>query len=269
MRNLYNDAITAVYHHGSKITLNATWHDKNIVCPNSKIYYVLSGEICVETDNSSYIARRGDAILIPAGVKHSYHLTDIGEAEKYWFHFDLRAGQYNYFESIDFPYLKNIGYNKSICELFETVINCPSDTPSGRLAVSSSLMSIIGIFLDGSKYIKNDSVENDETDTVIDFIKKNYNEKFTLKQLADMAKLSPNHFAKKFKERIGHPPIKYINALKLERAKFLLEYTAKPINKVMEEVGFLDAAHFSKLFKLETGYSPSKFRRALVSKTFF
>ena len=81
-----------------------------------------------------------------------------------------------------------------------------------------------------------------------------------------MANLTPNYFTKKFKEKTGHTPLKYVNILRLERAKFLLEHTERPISEVMEEVGFLDAAHFSKLFKLGTGYTPTKFRKALSNR---
>lgn len=266
MQEIHNDTLTVTYHHGSYITLTSDWHDKNIICPNSKIYYVTEGEICVETGNRKYTARPGDAILIPAGIKHTYYLGEVAFAKKYWFHFDLRCAQTNYFDLVDFEYIKHIGLSKELKELFSTVVSSTGNKPSDRITVASAVASIISIYLEGADYAKASSEENDETDKVITFIKKNYFEKFTLPDLADMAKLSPNHFAKKFKEKVGHPPLKYINILRLERAKFLLEHTEKPINTVMEEVGFWDSAHFSKLFKAETGYSPSKFRKALMSR---
>ena len=266
MQEIHNDSLTVTYHHGSYIKLTPDWHDKNIICPNSKIYYVTKGEVCVEVGKTKYTARPGDAILIPAGVKHTYHLGDLPYAEKFWFHFDLRCAQTNYFETVDFSYLKHIGITPKLKELFSTVVDSGGNKPSERLSISSAIASIVSIFLDGCNYSRNTPEENDETDKVITFIKKNYYENFTLPSLAEMAKLSQNHFAKKFKEKVGHPPLKYINILRLERAKFLLEHTEKPINTVMEEVGFWDSAHFSKLFKTETGYSPSKFRKALASR---
>ena len=56
------------------------------------------------------------------------------------------------------------------------------------------------------------------------------------------------------------------NILRIEKAKFLLEYSDDPINKIMEIVGFDDFAHFTKLFKKETGYSPTKYRNALKKR---
>ncbi|MBE6645576.1 MAG: helix-turn-helix domain-containing protein [Ruminococcaceae bacterium] len=266
MQDFYNESLTVLYHHGSRIALNSAWRDKNVICPNSKIYYVLDGEICVELKNRSIIARRGDIVLIPAGTKHSYHLTELSYAEKYWFHFDFRCGQKNYFDSVDFPYIRNIGVTKRITDLFDTVVYTKNNTPSNRINISLSLMSIVSVCLEGCGYTDTPPRENDETDKVITYIKKNYNEKITLEELSKMAKLSPNYFIKRFKEKLGYSPIKYINILRIERAKFLLEHTEKPINEIMEDVGFWDSAHFSKLFKSETGYSPTKFRRALASR---
>ena len=255
---------TVTYHHGSYIRLTPDWKNKNVICPNSKIYYVTKGEVCVEVDDRIYTAHVGDAILIPAGIKHSYYLGEDMNAEKFWFHFDIRCAQTNYFDTVNFPYLKHIGSSDNLKELFSAVVEPRSNKPSDKIAVISAITSIVSIFLDGSDYSDNTESKNDETDKVITFIKKNYYEKFTLPYLSEMAKLSPNHFERKFKEKVGYPPLKYINVLRLERAKFLLEHTKKPINTIMEEVGFWDAAHFSKLFKLETGYAPSQFRKALA-----
>jgi len=263
--SFFNEPISATYQHGSRIILNTDWHDKNIICPNSKIYYVIDGELCVEAESKKLVARAGDAILIPAGVKHSYYLTELGFAEKYWFHFDLRTSQNNFFDTIGIPRLKHLGINSEIYELFERILAIDTDKPRDRLAGSAALFTLISLYIGDCRYKESTAVEVDETDRVISYIKKNYFEGFTLERLASMANLSQNYLVKKFKERVGLPPLKYINTLRVERAKFLLEHSKKSVNSIMEEVGFWDSAHFSKLFKSETGFSPSKFRKALTS----
>lgn len=266
MKSLYSEEISAIYHHGSKIALTRDWHDKNVVCPNSKIYYVLDGEVCVETERERYVAKKGDAILIPAGIKHSYHLTELGYAEKYWFHFDLKIGQISYFDTLSFDYVKHLGIDESVINLFKSVVSAKDGTPARRITRLSSIYSIMAICLEDASFLESRANVIDETDAVIDYIRENYREKFTLDALAAKAKLSPNYFAKKFKERLGQPPLKYVNNLKIERAKFLLEHTDNAIGEIMDEVGFLDSAHFSKIFKLTTGYSPTKFRHVLTSR---
>ncbi len=265
MNNLFSESATAIYHYGGKAILTPSWHDKNVICPNSKIYYVTDGEICVETEKKLLIAKSGDAILIPAGVKHSYRLTDENYAEKFWFHFDLRLGVNNFFDNLDFPYLTRLGVNDYIISLFNVAVTkAKSLAPNDQLATAGAVCSVIAYYMDNCPFVQTTTANNDEIDEIISFIKKNYCEKFTLEELAFKANLSPNYFIRKFKERTGQPPLKYLNNLKLERCKFLLEHSSKPVNAIMEEVGFWDQAHFSKLFKATTGYSPRRFREVFT-----
>ena len=260
-----NEAISVIYQHGSRIKLTDEWRDKNIICPNSKIYYVLDGELCVEIDGKEYTARRGDALLVPAGTRHSYYLTELGYAEKYWFHFDLRLGLGNYFDRVRLPYLKRLGVSEELIGLFDDVVARHAQGGAAALLASGALLRIISLYSEGAE-LTEPKKDNDETDAVIAYIKKNYSERLTLETLSDMARLTPNYFTKKFKEKTGHTPLKYVNILRVERAKFLLEHTVLSISEIMESVGFLDSAHFSKLFKAATGYSPSKFRWALSQR---
>lgn len=262
------DAVSVTYHYGAKTKLNGFWHDKNVIVPNSKIYYVTSGKIKVTVGSREYVAAVGDAILIPAGTKHDYSLYDeVTEAEKYWFHFDMRKTSAGFFEGLSLPYLTHVGTDSEILELYEKAVSFGRKTDlKSRLECSSAVLRIVAVYFEKSGYRELADKENDEIDKVIKHVKKNYSEKFTLDELAKMARLAPNYFAKKFKERTGHPPLKYVNVLKIERAKFLLEHTEKPICAIMEEIGLLDAAHFSKLFRASTGYSPKKFRDSFKNR---
>ena len=71
---------------------------------------------------------------------------------------------------------------------------------------------------------------------------------------------------KKFKEKTGYTPIKYLAIRKIDEAKRLLETTDLPISEVMERVGYEDASYFSKLFKKLVGYSPKSFRENVEQK---
>ena len=102
--------------------------------------------------------------------------------------------------------------------------------------------------------------KGDEIERIITYLKSHYDENPTVNDLCKLANLSPNYFVKKFKERTGYPPMRYLTVLKMELAKFLLQNTEDSVGKIMEQVGFFDSAHFSKTFKSISGYSPRKYR---------
>lgn len=73
--------------------------------------------------------------------------------------------------------------------------------------------------------------------------------------------LAERSFQRRFKLATGMTPMEYIQTLRIEEAKHLLETTAGPIEAVAEEVGYDDAAFFSRLFKRSVNLSPAQYRR--------
>ena len=71
---------------------------------------------------------------------------------------------------------------------------------------------------------------------------------------------SKNYIINNFKKEFGVTPIQYINNLKLNHAKYLLEVTSDTLESISLKSGFNDYSHFYKLFYRETGLSPSIWR---------
>ncbi|MDD1781904.1 AraC family transcriptional regulator [Enterovibrio sp. ZSDZ35] len=82
----------------------------------------------------------------------------------------------------------------------------------------------------------------------------------TIKQLADIACLSPTQFKKRFKETVGETVHQYIVQQRIEKAKALLTHTDLPIQIVAERVGYLDLSAFSRRFSMTVGLSPSRWK---------
>ncbi len=79
--------------------------------------------------------------------------------------------------------------------------------------------------------------------------------------LARSAHLSPKHFARCFRDAVGMPPMAYLQALRLSRARSELATTSQPVTRVAVGHGFADGAHFTRAFKRQYGTTPSTFRR--------
>ena len=59
----------------------------------------------------------------------------------------------------------------------------------------------------------------------------------------------------------GYQPIDYVQALRVEEAKQMLETGALGVDEIAEVVGYGDPASFRRLFKRRAGLTPAAYRR--------
>ena len=72
--------------------------------------------------------------------------------------------------------------------------------------------------------------------------------------------LAPRTFKRRFKLATHHTPIAYVQRIRVERAKRLLETSDEAIEAISWAVGYEDAASFRRLFKRLTGLTPGAYR---------
>ncbi len=68
-------------------------------------------------------------------------------------------------------------------------------------------------------------------------------------------------FDRRFRAATGYSPREYVQALRIEEAKQLLEATREPIEVVAEIIGYADPRAFQRLFQRATRLTPSAYRR--------
>lgn len=79
--------------------------------------------------------------------------------------------------------------------------------------------------------------------------------------LAASANLGERTFLRRFHEATGLKPIEYLQHLRIEKAREVLELTAVTINEVAWMVGYQDQGAFRTVFHKVTGLSPGEYRQ--------
>lgn len=82
----------------------------------------------------------------------------------------------------------------------------------------------------------------------------------TLDDLAEMAGLSPFHFARVFRSVTGVPPVEFQTSMRFVRAKELLLTSTASVTDICFEVGYGSLGTFSRRFKQIVGITPAEFR---------
>ena len=111
------------------------------------------------------------------------------------------------------------------------------------------------------------SQENEQLLMYPDFIKNalvyihdNYYSDINADDIAFHVSVSTSYFYGAFKKYIGSTPNRYINNLRLNKAKQLLLMTNDTISSIGEACGIYDAVYFSYWFRFHSGISPKEFR---------
>ena len=73
--------------------------------------------------------------------------------------------------------------------------------------------------------------------------------------------LPSRSFARRFKAATGYSPLAYVQALRIEEAKQMLETTDASVDAVGAEIGYTDPTSFHRLFRRLTAMTPAAYRR--------
>ena len=94
-----------------------------------------------------------------------------------------------------------------------------------------------------------------------DYIAASFDQPITLKDMAGIACLSPNHFLRSFRQAFHQTPHQFLTSIRLDYAQKLLTKTEQSVTDICLSVGFESLTSFSRLFSSYFGLSPQTYRR--------
>lgn len=98
---------------------------------------------------------------------------------------------------------------------------------------------------------------------VEDYIDTNYaDSNLSVSSIAEYVGLSSGYLGQIYKRERNRGVGDYINAKRMETAKFLIETTSEPIMEIAAKVGITNKTHFYKLFQKYYNATPSGFRKS-------
>jgi len=93
------------------------------------------------------------------------------------------------------------------------------------------------------------------------WIADNYATSKPVEKMVDRSGLNGRTFSRRFRAATGFSPIEYVQALRVEEAKQMLETDRLSNDDVGAEIGYYDPASFRRVFKRGTGLSPAAYRK--------
>jgi len=241
-----------------KIHPYTNWHR------NIEILYCVQGSGKVMIDDKCYTFSEGDSLIINSNQMHTVLGPDNGKMVHTCLIIDRNFCFDNGVDTDRLRFIIKIR-DKQLNKLIDELLTLYTEE---RFCVITKIRKIILdiLILLCSAYIDKDIDTSSFTDSgiertnsVLNYIREHYTERITLENMARTVGISKFYLCREFKKITGVSVTEYINKIRCQRAKELLE-TGATVSEASEKCGFESLHYFTKTFKRYVGEKPSEFK---------
>jgi len=223
-----------------------------------------AGEGRVILDGTAHRVAAGDAVIIPARRPHMYVADRKDPWSIWWMHVagadvaDLLPEPADRSAS---PVLRLNDVYAATALITQVVEKLDVDDTAASLYEASGAAWHLLAHLRADR-LRSGSGSGSRVHAAMAYLRENLTTTAGVTELAEMANLSPSHFAALFKSATGMGVIEYLTRVRSARARELLLTTRMSVQDIAEAVGYADPYYFSRQFRRVNGVSPRTFRAA-------
>ncbi|MFD0670868.1 helix-turn-helix domain-containing protein [Cohnella sp. GCM10027633] len=229
------------------------------------LIYLINGIGRYMTDDGDITARAGSIILYKPDEHQNYFYRAFDKAELYWIHFtgdraealldELRLSGNRVFQ---------VGIHSEYMEIFENIIHeLQVQKPYFQQKCNSYLLQLLSSFSRNAEALRSgNKVHEGYLDNIIKVMNEEFQKGHDMDYYAKLSGLSIFQFIRTLKKQTNYSPAKYIEKIRIAKAKELLRDSSLTIAEISAIVGYTDPFYFSKVFKKASGITPSEFRSA-------
>lgn len=140
---------------------------------------------------------------------------------------------------------------------------------ASQLFIRAGLLKMLGFLSSFSLLTQPEKADDYRVQIIkysLEFIRKHYQEKIYIRDLAENASMNEQYFCRFFKKILGKSPITYINEYRIKQAIILLQTTDSPVMDICLDCGFNNLGNFLREFKKDTGFTPLQYRKHFSSE---
>lgn len=111
-----------------------------------------------------------------------------------------------------------------------------------------------------------DSGPDEQIKMLCAYMEEHLADNITLDDLISMTNFGKSYLLRSFTKQLGVSPYRYLQTIRIDRAKEFLEQGIEPID-VAGRTGFSDQSHFTNFFKEFIGITPKQYQRIFTERT--
>lgn len=234
------------------------------------IGYIESGKRRLSCKNNEYTIGAGDLVLFNPMENHTCEQIDQNTLDYRCINIKPEIMKRAVHEITGREYLPQFSQpvafdseqSSLLCELHQNIMEEQDDFKK-----EETFLFLIEQLLDEYTLPYSESIEsylNTEIKEVCTYIEEHYAEHITLDDLSKIAKMNKYSLLRSFTRIMGITPYRYLETVRINVAKKLLENGTEPIEAAME-TGFVDQSHFSNFFKEFIGLTPRQYKNIFTN----
>ncbi|MCI4656908.1 AraC family transcriptional regulator [Cryobacterium algoricola] len=202
----------------------------------------------------------GSVVLIPGGVPHRYASSDSNPWTIWWCHLrgtDAAELVEATGATVERPVLPMHNIERCVALIDEIITALERDLLPARMIGASGIawQLLTRIALDRALPERGDPLQR-----AMAYLSERLDSAVKVSELASMVGVSASHLGAMFRTATGGGVLAHHTALRMSRARQLLDTSSLGIAQIAHAVGYQDALYFSRQFHRTHGVSPSEYR---------
>jgi AraC-like DNA-binding protein len=237
-------------------------------------YYVIGfveeGQRRLSCRNIEYTINKGNIVLFNPGDNHACVQSDEGTFDYRGFNISKQV-MLDLAEEVtgreELPgFSRNVVYDEELTSYLRPLHQMIM-SGSSEFEKEENMLLMISLILEryGQPFMNCIPELKEEIEAACNYMEQHYTEHIYLDQICQSMNLSKPTLLRAFTKYKGITPYRYLQTIRINKAKGLLELGVPPIEAALQ-TGFSDQSHFTNFFHMFIGLSPGVYRDIFLDK---
>jgi AraC-like DNA-binding protein len=256
------------YESGGRFISRGGWIHQRRIIDSFELLVGIEGVAYLEQDDCRYELIPGSALFFLPGLTHGGYAATRGPVSFYWFHFQLPKKDEaslrgltgaNSREKLCLPIFSKPAEGRKLPILCRQLLDVANASNYPHLAKDYALALAL---MEIDAWNVTDKRAQGRLDTIAEWVRSRAEGYLDASAVAEAFRLHPDYLCRLFKKEFGVGLKRYIQNVKINRAKELLCSSELTVKEIAFRLGYKDDKNFMKVFKASEGMGAGDFRRA-------